>query len=138
MLFRLAPLFAGVFLLFASPFARAQLSIEITGAGAQRIPIAVVPFPGESTLAGGAGLTPIIRADLERSGLFRGLEVPPISPAPTEASLMNYPEWRARLADAVVLGSVVQRPDGRQARWPWNWRTGWSRIPRSAPRSATW
>src|SRR5579871_2014140 len=89
--------------------ARAQLSIEITGGGAQRIPIAVVPFPGENALAAGgaAGLTPIIRADLERSGLFRGLEVPPLSPPPTEATLMNYAEWRSRLADAVVLGSVV-------------------------------
>jgi len=95
--------------------ARAQLSIEITGGGAQRIPIAVVPFPGENALAAGgaAGLTPIIRADLERSGLFRGLEVPPLSPPPTEATLMNYAEWRSRLADAVVLGSVVPRPDGR-------------------------
>jgi TolB protein len=116
LLLRLAALFAGAFFLVASPLARAQLSIEITGAGAQRIPIAIVPFPGEGALSGGGGtngLTPIIRADLERSGLFRGLEVPPLSPQPTEATLMNYPEWRARLADAVVLGSVVQRPDGR-------------------------
>jgi len=115
LLFRLAALLAGALFLTASPLARAQLSIEITGAGAQRIPIALVPFPGENALSGGGstGLTPIIRADLERSGLFRGLEVPPLSPPPTEASLMNYPEWRARLADAVVFGSVVQRPDGR-------------------------
>src|ERR1043165_3747986 len=30
------------------PAAQAQLSIEITGAGAQRIPLAIVPFAGES------------------------------------------------------------------------------------------
>ena len=100
---------------FLTPAAHAQLSIEITGAGAQRIPIAIAPFPGEGALTSstGAGITPIIRADLERSGVFRALEVPPLSPAPTEASTVNYPEWRARLADALVLGSVVQRPDGR-------------------------
>ncbi len=60
----------------------------------------------------GAGCS-IVRADLERSGLFRGLEVPPLSPAPTEASTVNYAEWRSRLADALVLGSVAARPDGR-------------------------
>ena len=75
------------------------------------MPIAIAPFPGEAAL--GSGITSIVRADLERSGLFRGLEVPPLSPAPTEASTVNYAEWRSRLADALVLGSVAARPDGR-------------------------
>src|SRR3982074_3269527 len=103
--------FLGVVLLLTTPLAGAQLSIEITGAGAPRMPIAVAPFPGEGAL--GPGITSIVRADLERSGLFRGLEVPPLSPAPTEASPVNYAEWRSRLADALVLGSVAARPDGR-------------------------
>jgi TolB protein len=98
-------------LLLSVPLARAQLSIEITGAGAQRIPIAIVPFAGEAALP--PGLSSIVRADLERSGLFRGLEVPPLSPHPTDASSVDYAEWRARLADAVVFGSVASRPDGR-------------------------
>jgi TolB protein len=89
----------------------AQLSIEITGAGAQRIPIAIAPFPGEAALP--AAITGIVRADLERSGLFRGIEVPQIAPQLTEASSVDFAEWRSRLADALVLGSVVQRPDGR-------------------------
>ena len=41
------------FLLLAPLLARAQLSIEITGAGANRIPIAIVPFPGEAALPPG-------------------------------------------------------------------------------------
>jgi len=93
------------------PAANAQLSIEITGAGAQRIPIAIAPFAGEAALGG--GITAIVRADLERSGVFRGLEVPPIQPPLTEASSVSYPEWRSRLADALLLGSVLERPDGR-------------------------
>ena len=48
--------------------AHAQLAIEITGAGAQRIPIAIVPLAGEKALP--PGLTSLVRADLERSGLF--------------------------------------------------------------------
>jgi len=98
-------------LLAPMPAAHAQLSIEITGAGANRIPVAVAPFAGEAAL--GEGIAAVVRADLERSGLFRLLEVPQQSPALTEAAAVNYAEWRARLADALVLGSVSARTDGR-------------------------
>ena len=54
-----------------------------------------------------------MRADLERSGLLRGVEVPAANPPLNEASNVNYAEWRARQADALVLGSVAARPDGR-------------------------
>ena len=87
---RLTAVFAFL-LLIAAPLARAQLSIEITGAGAQRIPIAIVAFAGEGAL--GQSVTQIVRADLERSGLFRGLEVPPLSPHPTETARVNHAEW---------------------------------------------
>jgi len=103
--------FLGIALLCAAPLCRAQLSIEITGAGAQRIPIAVVSFAGEGSL--GDAISAVVRADLERSGLFRLLEVSALSPHPTEATAVDYAEWRARLADALVLGSVAARPDGR-------------------------
>src|SRR5688500_9889260 len=96
-----------IFFLLAVP-AGAQLSIEITGAGAQRTPIAIVPFAGEAAV--GTSLTAIVRADLERSGLFRGLEVPPMSPAPNENTQVNYGEWRSRLADAVVVARWAWRP----------------------------
>jgi TolB protein len=101
----------GLACLLAAPLARAQLSIEITGGGEQRTPIAVVPFAGEAALS--PSITSIVRADLERSGVFRGLELPPIVPTPTEASPVNYAEWRSRLADALVVGSVAARADGR-------------------------
>ena len=98
--------------------AHAQLSIEITGAGANRIPIAIAPFAGETALpvpapGGTVSVTAIVRADLERSGLFRTLELPPLVPQPTESSNVNFAEWKARLADALVLGSIAARPDGR-------------------------
>ena len=95
---------------FASA-ASAQLSIEITGGGANRVPIAIVPFAGEGAFQ--PGIVSIVRADLERSGLFRVIEPPPIVPAPPEASSVNLSEWRSRLADVVVLGSVAVLPDGR-------------------------
>ena len=103
--------FLGVIFFLTAGLASAQLSIEITGAGAHRTPIAIVPFAGEAAV--GTSLTAVVRADLERSGLFRGLEVPPLAPHPNENSPVNFGEWRSRLADALVLGSVVTHPDGR-------------------------
>jgi TolB protein len=99
-------------LLIAAGGAHAQLQIEITGATAQRTPIAIAPFAGEAAL-GPTSVTSIVRADLERSGQFRALELPPLNPVPTEAGNVNYSEWRSRLADALVVGSVAARPDGR-------------------------
>jgi TolB protein len=109
----------GLTLLLVSTPGRAQLTIEITGAGAERIKVAIVPFAGEAVLAGtkaaagATGISQVVREDLERSGLFRSIELPPLSPMPTEATPVNYPEWRARLADALLAGSVSARPDGR-------------------------
>ena len=102
---------AGFVLLLAAFHAGAQLSIEITGAGANRIPIAIAPFAGEGSNT--ASLSSIVRTDLERSGLFRGLEVPPMVPALSDSTNVDFAEWRARLADALVVGSVAARPDGR-------------------------
>ena len=107
----MARLLAALLLSCIALSAPAQLAIEITGAGAQRVPIAIVPFAGETAL--GPSLSAIVRGDLERSGLFRTIEVPPIFPAPTEAAPVNHAEWRSRLADALVMGSVATRPDGR-------------------------
>ena len=98
-------------LTLAAASASAQLSIEITGAGAQRTPIAVVPFAGESALR--PSVSDIIRSDLERSGLFRTLEVPSLNPPLNEASSVSYADWRARLADALVVGSLIALPNGR-------------------------
>ncbi|MBI3371633.1 MAG: Tol-Pal system protein TolB [Betaproteobacteria bacterium] len=103
-------LFAAILALMA-PLAFAQLSIEITGAGANRIPIAVVPFAGEGAMS--SRISAIVRADLERSGLFRALEVPASNAPITEASAVNFDEWRSRLADALVQGSLAALPDGR-------------------------
>ena len=75
-------------LVLATSGAHAQLAIEITGATAQRSPVAIAPFAGEAVL--GPSISAIVRADLERSGLFRSLELPPLNPQPTEASSVNY------------------------------------------------
>jgi TolB protein len=97
--------------LLTAPAARAQLDIIVTNPLENRQPVAVAPFAGESAL--GPSITGIVRADLERSGLFRALELPPLNPPLNEAANVSYAEWRSRLADALVVGSVSSRPDGR-------------------------
>jgi TolB protein len=96
---------------FASPIACAQLTIEISGGGASRLPIAIAPFAGEGLLP--QALTGVVRADLERSGLFRLIETAGNAPAPDESQPVNFGEWKSRAADALVVGSVRTTPDGR-------------------------
>src|SRR5258705_10598119 len=104
-----APLLAAM-LLLAGP-AQAQLTIEIIGGGANQIPIAVLPFAGESALP--QSITEIVEQDLSRSGRFRAIFVGGISPPPTEIAQVDFPEWKSRLADAVLIGEAKRLSDGR-------------------------
>lgn len=88
--------------------ALAQFRVEISGVGATQIPVSVARFRDEA--AGGQPIAAIVRADLERSGLFRGVDAPGVL---DEASLPVMAEWRARAVDALVLGSVTRLADGR-------------------------
>jgi TolB protein len=98
-------------LLVPVPAARAVLTIEIIGSGANQFPIAIVPFRAEGGLP--QQLTPVISADLARSGVFRAIDAGGLNPPPSEPQEVNYPTFRARGADAVVIGTVVPQPDGR-------------------------
>lgn len=106
---KLLLIFCGLFLL-AQP-ATAQLRIEVIGGGATQIPVAIVPFRAEEGLA--QRLTPVVSADLARSGLFKMIDPGGMNPVPYEPEQVNYPQWRARGADAVVIGSVSKAADGR-------------------------
>ena len=90
--------------------AQAQLTIEITGAGANRIPVAIAEFGGEASAA--RIVTSVVRADLERSGLFKMIDTS--GAAMTEASTPVYDEWKSRGADALAAGSIGEGADGRK------------------------
>ncbi len=111
---RLHPVLCAVVLLVSlalSPLSRGALTIEIVGSGATQFPIAVVSFRAEEGLP--QPLSRIVAADLARSGLFRLVDAGGMNPVPHEPAQMNYEQWRARGADAVVIGSVSRLPDGR-------------------------
>ena len=91
------------------PAAQAQMSIEIAGVGANRIPIAIANFEGESALP--AAVTNVLRADLERSGLFKLIDA---GPGPIgEGANPNFGDWKTRGADALVTGSLLSQAGGR-------------------------
>jgi TolB protein len=97
--------------LLASAPARAQLTIEIVGGAGTTIPIAIVPFENESSYP--LGITGIVGADLQRSGLFKLADTGGVSPRPFRAEDVRSGDFRARGADAVVVGSMRPQPDGR-------------------------
>ena len=95
--------------LSTAALAQAQLSIEITGAGANRIPVAIADFPGDSVAA--RIITGTVRSDLERSGLFKLIDHNGL--AFDENAPINHADWKAKGADAFVGGSVSRSLDGR-------------------------
>jgi TolB protein len=94
----------------------AQLEIEIRGAGANQLPIGVYPFAGEAGLP--TAISPVVAADLQRSGRFRLVDTGNPSPLPVDGSGLNFADWRTRGADALVVGSAgAQSADRYQVRF---------------------
>jgi TolB protein len=90
--------------------AHAQLHVEIAGVGSSQIPVAVAAFADESMAP--EQVSAIIRADLERSGVFKVIDThQPIA----ETANVDYAAWKASGADALVVGSVQKLADGRLA-----------------------
>jgi TolB protein len=86
----------------------AQFRVEISGVGATQLPVAIAAFRDESGAS--VAISQVVRADLERSGLFR---VQAVGDALDERSTVDLPAWRAKGADALVVGSVQRLADGR-------------------------
>jgi TolB protein len=99
-------LLASLWLAAALP-AHAGMTIEIVGAAANRIPVAVAPFQTTDD-----EVAEVVRADLRRSGLFDLVDGGALA-RPGEAQTVEYGQWRARGADALVVGQVERAAGGR-------------------------
>jgi TolB protein len=88
--------------------AHAQLRVEISGVGANQIPIAIAAFADESISP--QQVSAIIKADLARSGYFKIIDT---GNAMSETTPVNFAEWKSRGANALVVGSVQRLADGR-------------------------
>jgi TolB protein len=87
--------------LMLSVFARAQLRIETSGVGSTQIPIAIAGFADENLAP--QQVSAIIKADLARSGYFKIIDTGNVM---SENTAINYDDWKARGAYALVVGSV--------------------------------
>lgn len=96
--------------LLAPAMAGAGMTIEIIGGATNKIPVAIAPFVGDA----GKEDDPaeVVRTDLQRSGMFELVSTSGLG-KPGEAQSIAHAQWRARGADAVVVGQANRLPDGR-------------------------
>jgi len=101
---------AAILALFASP-AFAALQVDVTQANVQPLPIAIPDFvSGDQT---GANIAGVVRADLERSGLFKPIDPKAFVDHVTNINVVpNFANWRVIKAQGLVTGDVVQQPNG--------------------------
>jgi TolB protein len=94
--------------------ARAQgLDIGVVTGNEAALPIAVVPMPYLGTsVAPDTDIAAVIRADLNRSGQFRALAEQDVIEKPLRGSEIKFPTWRVLRQDFVVVGLVLDNPDG--------------------------
>jgi TolB protein len=115
MLRLLAAAFAICLGLSLSP-AYAALQVDITRGNLDPLPIATADFTGatDQPIQVGADIARVVRADLDRSGLFKS-----IAPAafiernPNVTAQPRFPDWKIINAQALVVGRTQILPDGR-------------------------
>jgi TolB protein len=93
---------------FTALGANAQFRVDVSGIGMQQIPIALASFRDEAKAP--QQVSAIVRADLERSGLFRQIA---LSDTLDENARPDLGAMKGRGADALVTGSVTRLADGR-------------------------
>ena len=95
----------------AAGSAKAQLEIDITKGNIDPTPIAVPDFlaTDSQSRAIGADIASVVRADLERSGLFKSLNPSSFIERQTNIDYQpTFADWRVIKADALVSGQVVR------------------------------
>jgi TolB protein len=109
-------LFAAILVLAGICPAHAALRVDVDQGNIQPLPIAVTDFvaANPADVAAGESIAKVVRADLERSGLFKSVDpkafvekVNNINVAP------NFANWRVLSAQGLVTGQVAMQPDGR-------------------------
>jgi TolB protein len=97
-------------LLLVASTSYAQLTIDVTTSSGRQIPLAIVAFVGEASAP--QNITPLVAADLTRTGLFKMVPTNVVFPLADSAPI-NYPEWNQKGAEGLVVGNIAPQPDGR-------------------------
>jgi TolB protein len=88
--------------------AEAQLNITITEGRERAVPIAVVPFGWQGSGAPAYDMAGVIGSDLGSSGRFAPLATRDMVSRPTQASQINFQDWRVLDADYLVIGTLAE------------------------------
>jgi TolB protein len=88
--------------------AEAQLNITITEGRERAVPIAVVPFGWQGSGAPAYDIAGVVSSDLGSSGRFAPLAARDIVSRPTQASQINFQDWRVLDADYLVIGTLAE------------------------------
>jgi len=109
---RLRPLFIALAVFSASPMpAQAALQIRVDEGVTQPIPIAIPDFLASPQ---GRDIAGVVRADLERSGLFRSLNQQSFIEKIADINVPpRFGDWRTIQAQGLVTGQAAMQPDGR-------------------------
>lgn len=109
---RIAAPFSAVLALLLAQGAWAEITIEITGGGVKRAPVAVVPFGWQGQdAAAPLDIAEVISADLYRSGRFEPKDEKDMLQKPTEGADVDFSDWTILGVEAVVIGKVEQTGD---------------------------
>jgi TolB protein len=104
-------LFRLTFFLFAgllTGVANSQMRIDVSGVGANQLPIAIANFGGQGKPQ--PAVDAVIRSDLARSGMFRIID---LADPLTETSTLDLGAFRNQGADSALVGSVNRSANGR-------------------------
>ena len=86
--------------------AEAQLNVTITDGLDEAVPIAVVPFGWQGGGAPALDLASVVSSDLGSSGRFAPLATRDMVSRPTQASQINFQDWRVLDADYLETWSL--------------------------------
>jgi len=96
---------------FITP-ASATLQVDVNQGNIQPLPIAIPDFIGDPSA--GPNVAKVVRADLDRSGLFKPLNPKSFIDQITNVNVEpNYANWRVINAQGLVTGQAIAQSDGR-------------------------
>lgn len=110
---RLFAVFLAVLMPLGPAAAQSGLDLGTVQGNDAAIPLAVIPMPYLGTNAApDTDVAAVIRADLNRSGQFRTLSEQSLVEKPIRGSEIQFPTWRVLKQDFVVVGRMLDNPDG--------------------------
>ncbi|QDO99596.1 Tol-Pal system protein TolB [Ferrovibrio terrae] len=103
-------------IVLVAPQVRAAVEIDITRGNFKPVPIAISDFDADNpqALKIGTDVAAVIRADLERSGLFKPADPKAHIQSPAQMRVQpRFQDWRVINVDALVNGRIEMQADGR-------------------------